>query len=440
MKKIKKMFPYLGLFLLFFFWNLLIQPLNLDEVWNYGFAYGIFSGQLPYVDFNMVITPFYPMLQALFFVLFDFNMIVFHAVNAMVLTVTCYLLFSLWKENTWFLLLLFFFPVSFTYPSYNNFLFFLYVLLVYLEKGNKSDWWIGFILGIVLLTKQSVGAFLLFPSLYYFFKEKKKLWKRCLGALFPLSIFLVFLVLTNSFSSFWDLCFLGLLDFAEGNGKIQWTFFLFLGLVLLTCYYTLRHPKNILCYYTLAFYSIVLPIFDSYHLQIAMVSFFLLLLENFDIKTILRPKLLFFPAFLGICLVTMGYRFSDGVIYPNDIPNFQYRLLDKKSIAFTMEVCNFMQEYSSKEFIFLNANAYYFRIIEQQEISYLDLINQGNWGYHGSDKLFEEVKKKKDAIFVVDPSELSSKKQTDKRILHYVIEKGRKIKTIDIYDFYVLDS
>ena len=43
MKKIKKMFPYLGLFLLFFFWNLLIQPLNLDEVWNYGFAYGIFS-------------------------------------------------------------------------------------------------------------------------------------------------------------------------------------------------------------------------------------------------------------------------------------------------------------------------------------------------------------------------------------------------------------
>ena len=57
-KKIIIILIFIILFCLFLFWNLIIQPLNVDEVWNYGFAYAISKGEIPYLDFNMVLTPF----------------------------------------------------------------------------------------------------------------------------------------------------------------------------------------------------------------------------------------------------------------------------------------------------------------------------------------------------------------------------------------------
>ena len=50
----KKVLLYLTLFCIFLVWNLLLVPLNLDEVWNYGFAHNIYSGLIPYKDFNMI--------------------------------------------------------------------------------------------------------------------------------------------------------------------------------------------------------------------------------------------------------------------------------------------------------------------------------------------------------------------------------------------------
>ena len=104
------------------------------------------------------------------------------------------------------------------------------------------------------------------------------------------------------------------------------------------------------------------------------------------------------------------------------------------------EVNNYIKKNSDKEFVFLCSNGYYFRIINDMEIGYLDLINYGNWGYNGSDKLFNEVKKKKDAIFLVDESELSPIKQTDKRVIRYVLKNGNKIGSVGGYDIYVFDK
>ena len=74
------------------------------------------------------------------------------------------------------------------------------------------------------------------------------------------------------------------------------------------------------------------------------------------------------------------------------------------------------------------------------KISYIDLINTGNFGYDGSNKLLREIKKKKNAIFLVDRSELSLVKQTDKQALNYVLDNGKRIGKIDFYEIYVLNS
>ena len=81
----KKVLLYLTLFCIFLVWNLLLVPLNLDEVWNYGFAHNIYSGLIPYKDFNMILTPFYPFLMSLPFHLFGSSMLVFHIEQAIIL-------------------------------------------------------------------------------------------------------------------------------------------------------------------------------------------------------------------------------------------------------------------------------------------------------------------------------------------------------------------
>ena len=46
----------------------------------------------------------------------------------------------------------------------------------------------------------------------------------------------------------------------------------------------------------------------------------------------------------------------------------------------------------------------------------------------------------KNTLFFIDDSELSGQKQIDRNALKYVIKHGRKIKTIQIYNIYVIDK
>ena len=91
-----------------------------------------------------------------------------------------------------------------------------------------------------------------------------------------------------------------------------------------------------------------------------------------------------------------------------------------------------------KKIIFLSADGYYFRLINDMKIGYIDLINKGNWGYRGSKKLLNYIKKNDDAIFFVDETELGKNKQTDQAVLEYVMENGHLINEVENYKIYVL--
>lgn len=434
----KKVLLYLTLFCIFLVWNLLLVPLNLDEVWNYGFAHNIYSGLIPYKDFNMILTPFYPFLMSLPFHLFGSSMLVFHIEQAIILVVLCFMLFYLLKEKAWFIILFFFFPLPFSFPSYNLFLFFLFVLLLILEKKKANDYFIGFVLGLSILTKQSVG-FCLFLVSFYYLKDFKRFSKRTIGMLIPVGVFGIYLIFSNSWKEFLDLCVFGLLDFSKNSNGINFYFLLLLFMVGITIYEIFKDKKNINLYYCLAFYSVMIPLFDTYHFQVAVLAFFMLFLtKNFKIP--IRPVLFSLGVILGVMLVTLIHRLDQKIIYPNDIPHFEYRLLDNGSIQFTKKVNLYMKKNKNKEFFFLTSNAYYFRLVNDMPISYIDLINQGNWGYHGSDKLLKVIKNSKNSIFFVDEGELSLIKQLDKRALLYVINNGEKIDEVGPYDIYVFNK
>ena len=438
--KIKHYSKYILIFIFFLFWNLIVQSLNLDEVWNYGFSYNISRGLIPYRDFNMVITPLYSFIMAIPLRAFGTNILILHIINAVMLVGIFYFMEKLIKDKVYLCFLFLCIPLSIIFPSYNLFLLFLFILLIYLEKTNANDYLIGIVLSCCILTKQSVGLCLLLPSLYYL-KNFNKLGKRLVGIMIPIIIFISYLVFHQALLEFLDLCVLGLFDFAKGNGNLLNIYVLFsMILVGVIFFFIKKDSKNISYYYLLAFFSILIPLFDLYHFQVYFLAFIFILFLDKDIKRIVNIKLFCIGVVLGVSVLFIKDRVNDGIIYPNDIPNFEYRLIDKEYIQFTKDVNRKLEKYSDREVIFLSADAYYFKIIHNEDIGYLDLINTGNWGLDGSNKLLNTIKNKKKAVFFVDKKEIGSNKQTDQRVLKYAVKNGKQIDKSWKYSIYILEE
>ena len=422
-KKTKIFVKYFLLFFFFLFWNLIVQPINLDEIWNYGFAHNIYNGLIPYKDFNMIITPLFPIIMSLPFYIFGSSLFVFHVEQAVLLIVMFYLLDSYLKEKSYLLLLFMIFPLSIAFPSYNLFLFLLFLIMVKLEDMKANDYLIGFVLACFILTKQTVGLLMLLPSLYYF-KYPKKIVKRFIGCFIPIIFFIIYLLYFNSFFQFLDLCLFGLFDFVSNSKGVNIFFFFSILMIGLIFYFIKKDKYNIKNYYLLSFFSIVLPLFDLYHFQIFFIAFLFVVFLETDFKIYLNIRLFVFLLLIGLSIINLYYRIDGKVIYPNNIKYFEYRYLTGKYIQFSDSINQLIEKYDDKEIIFLSADGYYFNIINDLKIDYLDLINTGNWGYNGSEKLLNVIKKKENCVFFVDKEEIGSNKQTDQNVLRYVIENG----------------
>ena len=433
------------LFILLLIFNLFLYPITLDEIWNYGFSYNILNGKIPYLDFNIVLTPLFSFIMTLPLMIFGNNILVFNIFNIFIILGCFLLLHNLIDDNMWLCALIFFIPFPILYPSYNLFLLFLFLYLIYLEKNEKSDYLIGFIVGCLILTKQSVGVFLLLPCLLYYLKNKKKFISRLIGCIIPCSIFLIYLLITKSFMSFLDLCLFGLFDFA-GNNSVTSKFYLFVFILicLVTIIFIVKEPKNIYNYYALMFYSISMPLFDAYHVGFQILVFVLLCFINFNFLK--RLPIYSFAIFLVVyaCLFvsySYGNISSFKKMYPNNINHFEYRYLGSKQVDFTNEVSNYIKKNKDYKYMFLDSNGYYFRIINDESASYLDLINMGNWGYYGSDKLINSIKKlPKNTRFFIDGVELVGQRQIDRRAIKYVIKHGKKVDKVGLYDIYILEN
>ncbi len=438
MKKWKLILGLLVLFIFFLVWNNFLTPLSNDEIWNYGFSRAIYNGAIPYKDFNMILTPLYPFCMSLLFHAFGSNEIVFQIINSLILVGGFYLLYRLFEKKSFVVLFFLCFPISIISPSYNTFLFVLFILLLFLEKCEESDYLIGMILAFLCLTKQTVGVMVLLVGILFYLKKKDKLVKRLIGFLVPCLIFLIYLIWTKSIFEFFDLCLFGLFDFTNENGKLfNFNTIILIVLVGITIWFIKKNPKKIENYYILAFYTIALPLFDVFHTQYAFVAFVIFLLSNgvkFK-KVPIKVDLFFIGSLLGVFVVTL-FR-TKLYMFPNDIKYFEYRNLKKYNYLFTKEVNEFMIKNNDKEIIFLNSDGYYFKLINDIPLTYLDLINKGNWGYDGSNKLLKAIKKHDDAIFLVNEEELDESAQTDKNVLKYVIENGEKIGNIKKYDIYI---
>lgn len=431
MKKIYKYLLFIFLFIFFLVFNLAVSQLTLDEIWSYGFSYNIVNGLIPYKDFNMVITPFYSILMAIPMYINN-NLLVFHIENTIIITLFVFITYKLIKEKVFLILPILVFPLNITFPNYNFFILFLFILLIYLEKNNKSDLLIGIIISLIFLTKQSIGLFLIPVSLYYI--GKKKNLKRFIGFIIPNIIFIIYLLITNSYKEFIDLCFLGLLDFGKGNSNFN-IFFIFTILLVLLILYLVKKHKKIDYYYLLGFTSICIPLFDLYHFMIYLIACLIVFYKN-DLLYIFKPRLVGISLFIGLAFIHITKSNFNTKYYPNKLNLFEYRYIEKKGIDNTNKILNYMNKYNNKV-IFIGPSAYFYKLINNQKITDLDLINTGNSGYNGSNRLLKKVKSlDKEYVFFVEKDELGLGKQTDQKLYKYIIKKYQKIGEIGNFIIY----
>ncbi len=449
MKFLKNNFKYIFIFFFAFFsMSFFLTYFDGDVLWNYGFSYAISRGEIPYLDFNMIITPLYPFLMSLILKI-NTNILFFYLENAFLITIIFYYLYKMFDYKMWFFLIFLVFPIpAVVFPSYNLFLILLFVLIFYFEKEKKNDYLIGFLIGLSFLTKQTVGFFLIIPSIM-FYKDIKKIIKRGVGFLIPNVLFLITLLISKSLKEFFDLCLFGLFDFTSKNtGEIDLSLIIGLVLLLIIFILYLKNRKNIFYLYVLCFATIMIPLFDFPHIEYFFFVFLMLVVDKIkvDRKMLLYNSIIFSLAFVLIFFYFTTYQGK--INYPNHYNNFNARLLyDKNGEDYIRDqIIKYIEENRDKEIVFLASDAYFYKITCNLDITYFDLINKGNHGYNGTLKIKRRLDQlKKGTILIIDTNETYSKRsnasiQFNREIAKYGIKISHKIENIAGYTIYEKDD
>jgi len=428
--------------------NLLNTPLNMDEIWNYGFAYNIATGLIPYKDFNMVVTPLFPLLGSIFLVIFGKNFLVYHIFGTLVCTIIYYLMDKVISIGKYiaFALLLFV-----ALPNYSLFCVLLLYLLMLMEDKKSNDYLIGVVLGLTFLTKQNIGVMLCIPTL--FTKDIKKILKRIIGFLIPNIIFVIYLLKSNTLFEFIDYCFLGLSSFAKENYVIKYQYLTIISIICLINKY--RKNKDIKIIYILFFQTLAYPIFDVYHTFIPLVptiGYFVNEIKivkfkeehiNKFIKTL--PKIFFctFEIFILInCIITIYNKKSTSNIelFPNEIDIFKYRALDIYVTKDLNIVSEYLKDHKEEKVYIIDMDAYLYKLEAKLQLTKYDLLNDGNLGKNGAHKIiqdFEQICSKNKCIYLINEKKIfTDRVQTNDEIVKYVINNYNKTGNISIFSIY----
>lgn len=416
--------------------NLICNNMVHDEIWNYGFSYNIATGLIPYKDFNMVITPLFPILGAIFMIIFGKNLVTYHIFNAIICTTIYH---YLKKQNSKSYYIPYAILLLYALPNYNLFSMLLLYILITLEEKNSNNYLIGIILGLTFLTKQTIGIFLFIPSL--FTKDIKIIVKRIIGFIIPNIFLLIYLIYHNIIFEFIDYTFLGISNFAEKNINHYWSCLIILLIEIIYLIYKYIKTKDIKIIYLLSFQIISFPIVDPYHIMIPLIPTITYFLKNLNLnkKIISITFIIFITTILtyNIYLLT-----TNEYAYPNDTTVYKYRKINDNVVKEINIIKDYILNQEQKIFI-IDMYAYLLKLETFTEINKFDLLNDGNLGKNGEIKIINEIEKicqKEKCIFLLNEIELNNRiSQYNKDILNYIDKNYQiieKIEGLTIYTNY----
>ena len=458
---------------------------NLDEIWNFNFARNIANGLIPYNDFNMLQTPLLSFILGGIFKIFGQELFVMRVVSTILGAGIILVAFKILKElklNTkWSILssaLLFLFIIRDFYIDYNYAILFITLLLIYLELkdrnyGIKYNLLVGLLAGITILLKQSTGIIISGITILYLLLEKrdketaKVILYRVLGVLIPCIILLIYLLVTNSISSFIDYCILGIGTFENSISYLKLLrggdLNAFLGMiapVVLVILFVVnivnirrkiiksKEGNLILFVFALAQFTVVYPIADEIHFKIAAFPTILIVLYYIckKIQEIKNIKVsIFIEHFMNIITISfVGILVLQAI---NDI--YLYTQMDKSvlnhfsniPISSTLqdriiEVDTYIQDKQRDVYILDSEAAVYMIPLDRYNKDF-DMFLKGNLGSASEEGQIEKIKHMENAIILIKNDKIALNWQTPTTVIEYIKNNLEKIGTVSFFNAYI---
>ncbi len=431
MSIIKNNLKYLLYFIFFLLCLILFQNNNLDNMWNYGMAHAIRIGEVPYKDFNIISTPLYPIVMSLGLFIKD-SYLVYLIEQSILCTILVFFLEKIMDKKYLILLPFLFFALGLLFcPSYNFFFFLLLIILLYFEKTKKSDYSIGILLGLLFITKHTMGCFIIFFSLLSTFNIKR-MFNRLLFSFIPIIILILYWLITHSFYNFIDLSFLGLFDFGNKNKNSFVLGIIFSLIILIYCIYSIiRNKKDIYNYYLLGSFSFIIPMLDFSHLLFIIMLFFMIIFNKINIDD-KYYKYIFVILFVVIMFFNISLRFSQIVNLKLNIGDkIKYFLVDDNGKDYYSSVMKKYKYYKNSYMITMSSVI--FDIEANHKINYFDVPLYGNFGGNGLSKMINKINNMHDVYFFVCDSD---NRQFAKELVDNIRKKGHLVEIVHGVEIY----
>ena len=531
--KTKEIIGFILLVFIYIFSCIITKNINnLDELWNYSFAKNIANSLIPYKDFNIIVTPFIYYISGIILKIFGQELIVIRVITAILNTGVFVLIFKILsklidsiKEKikietktrtdtnsisipiiiTTILIFLF---KDFYVFDYNVVFILFTLIIIYLEikqRNNtnkifeiniKLDIIIGLLIGLAILTKQSVGIVLAFASLGYkllIVKNKQELKEyfkivlsRILGILIPILMFIIYLIITKSFISFIDYAILGISTFSNHISYINLfkeniVIKILAILVPFSLIYMLlsgikkrkiqkRKIENdinlIIFTYSIATIMLCYPIADKIHFLLGTLVPIIGIIyncalvinkkilndkeirskkENKEDSKIINNNEIIKIILSTICIALLIYvsilnifKYTQ-IEYKSTLNNFKYIGIDKKFEDEIKQIDEYILKQKSignKVYILDAAASVYMLPINIYNKDY-DLFLKGNLGKLGEQGQIEKIgNSKENKIYLIKNEQYSRNWQNPELVRKYIINNLENIGQIGVFDIY----
>lgn len=498
-KSKEKILIIIGTLAVFTFYLLMFlakETTNLDELWNYNIARNIALGLIPYKDISLITTPLLPIIEGLILRITVNELITFRIINAVLITLIILSTYKLYRALGIHEII----SIILTIPlilllkdeaflDYNFFILFISLIITIIEVKHienelpiKQEVLIGILAGIAVCTKHTIGGLicacvLLTPITKNLSKTQLKIiGLRLLGEIIPITLTLIYLIITGGLADFLSYTFLAINTFTNSipytqllktnDYVIKILAILLPALTIGTIVWLLGNIKDekskaihnkikTMIVSALPLLMVQYPIADRVHFVISnyiviIIMLFLIyvIAENLILK--LNPKTVKIVQisttfFVIMCSAYFGTKslITNSITYIKSEKNLDMKYF--KYLIVPNHIRDYYNDLSYKESEFekqgkkvniLDSNAVAIHIPMDKYIKNYDMFNKGNFGKDGEEGIISQIKSSEKQVYLIKKDNYPKNWQTPTMIIDYIKNNLKKIDEIDIYDIY----